>query len=84
MQVDSVPWRYLANKGDAGWLRLIMETLNATWPHPDHLLVNHGIPGHSVGGFANGVCFEPGLPQRVDLVIIENLAGSSSAQGDYG
>lgn len=56
-----------------GWLSIFMHTLNETWPHPDHMLFNLGIPGHSYHNFAHDACIEPYLPDSVDLLILEHL-----------
>jgi hypothetical protein len=31
-----------------------MTLVNATWPHPDHVLINNGIPGTAFYAFATG------------------------------
>jgi hypothetical protein len=36
------------------WLSTFMHLVNTTWPHPDHLVVNSGIPGTPFYGFARG------------------------------
>jgi hypothetical protein len=56
-----------------GWLSIFMHMINATWPHPDHILINDGIPGHSLGNFADSTCIEPLLPANPDLIILEHL-----------
>jgi hypothetical protein len=56
-----------------GWLSMFMHTINATWPHTDHILINLGIPGHSWHAFAHSVCIEPFLPNHTDLVVLEHL-----------
>ncbi len=57
----------------AGWLSMIMQTINASYPHRDHILVNLGIPSHSFLMFAHHVCIEPSLPDSADLLILEHL-----------
>ncbi len=52
---------------------MLMRTINASFPHPDHILVNLGISGHSINSFAHHVCFEPTLPDKGDLLILEHL-----------
>ncbi|GAX84039.1 hypothetical protein CEUSTIGMA_g11463.t1 [Chlamydomonas eustigma] len=56
-----------------GWLSIFMHMINTTWPHPDHILINDGIPGHSLGNFAESTCIEPMLPSNPDLIILEHL-----------
>ncbi len=50
-----------------------MQMINSTWPHPDHLLINNGVPGSSFRSFAQGSCLEPLLPASPDLLILEHL-----------
>ena len=33
----------------SGWLTSFMESINKTYPHRDHLLINNGVPGESGG-----------------------------------
>eukprot|EP00798_Chlamydomonas_sp_ICE-L_P022329 gene22329-29405_t len=56
-----------------GWLSMFMNVLNKTFPHPDHLLVNIGVPAASLHGFAHMPCLEHMLPKSIDLVIFEHL-----------
>jgi hypothetical protein len=46
--------------------------INATWPHPDHVLVNVGQPAMDAFQFASGICIEEMMPPTADLVIVEN------------
>lgn len=57
-----------------GWLTYFMRAVNATWPHPGHLLVNAGRGGATPAAIANGMCVEQSLPETADLIIIENMA----------
>jgi hypothetical protein len=41
--------------GEFGWLTSFMRVINATWPHPGHLLMNLAVPGalSVMGGFCH-------------------------------
>mmetsp|Transcript_29685 Transcript_29685/g.65694 ORF Transcript_29685/g.65694 Transcript_29685/m.65694 type:complete len:622 (+) Transcript_29685:62-1927(+) len=54
-----------------GFLTLLMEVINTTWPHPDHVLVNLGVPGTSFSVYALHSCLEAKLPHQVDLILIQ-------------
>ena len=56
-----------------GWLNSFMHAVNSTFPHPEHILINNGIPGHHFGNFAHGTCLESLIPKQPDLVIYEHL-----------
>ncbi|GAX79370.1 hypothetical protein CEUSTIGMA_g6812.t1 [Chlamydomonas eustigma] len=50
-----------------------MRTINATWPHKDHVLINAGMPGQSFHGYSQGICLDPILPSKPDLIILEHI-----------
>ncbi|GAX85957.1 hypothetical protein CEUSTIGMA_g13373.t1 [Chlamydomonas eustigma] len=56
-----------------GWLSRFMYMINHTWPHGDHLLINHGISAMSFHAFAHGSCLERYIPPKTDLLILEHL-----------
>ncbi|GAX77114.1 hypothetical protein CEUSTIGMA_g4560.t1 [Chlamydomonas eustigma] len=56
-----------------GWAYSFMRTLNASWPHKDHVLYNLGVPGTSFYHLAHSVCLEQMLPSHVDLLLMEHL-----------
>lgn len=55
-----------------GWLVRWFEWLNATWPHADHSLENHGLDAQPI--HSSLPCIYAYVPPKVDLVFIE--AGS--------
>jgi hypothetical protein len=36
------------------WAKSLMDAINATWPHNDHILINNGIPATSLSAFSTG------------------------------
>ncbi len=56
-----------------GWITMFLRDINATWPHPDHLLVNLAVPGAPLHRIAQEECFDAMLSSTVDLVIMEHL-----------
>ena len=77
--VDALPLVYYVGSsctpGDKGlgWLHNFMHVINTTFPHPDHILINNGVPGACFSTFAHGTCLESLLPKQPDLVIMEHL-----------
>lgn len=63
-----------------GWGSLIMQAINRTWPHAEHLLVNHGLGGAFLQTFVLGSCPLADYPEPTDLFIMENLSGRSSTE----
>ena len=61
-------------KDDRGWINSMMRTLNDTFPHRDHVLVNMGVSGANWRHFAHGSCLEYHLPlSPPDLLILEHV-----------
>eukprot|EP00798_Chlamydomonas_sp_ICE-L_P025071 gene25071-10723_t len=58
-----------------GWIRNMMQIINATWPHEDHVVINNGLPGASGKTYASGTCMELNLPDQADLIIMEHHHG---------
>ena len=56
-----------------GWLNSFMHAVNSTFPHPDHILINNGVPASDFRNFAHGTCLENLIPKQPDLVILEHL-----------
>jgi hypothetical protein len=56
-----------------GYTNRFMRALNNTWPNPDHVLVNVAVPGATTKYFAQVECLEALLPQKADLMIIEQV-----------
>jgi len=54
-----------------GFLSLFMSAVNATWPHPGHLLVNLGRGGVDSAFWAN-MCTHSLMPMHVDMILIES------------
>ena len=54
-----------------GWGKDLMLDINATFPHPDHLFINLGLPGYSFHQMSEASCFEDMLPASVDLLILQ-------------
>ena len=63
----------------AGYASAFLAAINATWPHPGHLLVNAGVAGTMLGQFARDVCVEGWLPAAsgADLLLFETHGGDS-------
>jgi hypothetical protein len=57
-----------------GYLAQFMRAVNATWPHPGHLLVNVGRGAVNLGMFVEALCTEQMLPlaAEVDLLLFES------------
>ena len=78
-QVASLGPAYMTSCRDSsspqsrGWLSAFMTSINATHPHPDHVLVNAGCSAHTFHHYALGACLEDLLPRRPDLLILEHL-----------
>ena len=85
--VDALPQamrRYMnategATCATAGYASAFLAAINATWPHPGHLLVNAGLAGTMLGQFARDVCTEGWLPAAsgADLLLFETHGGDS-------
>ena len=75
--VDALSLAYMgpcrAGSDGRGWLNSFMHAVNTTFPHPDHILINNGIPGNNFGSFAHGTCLENLIPKQPDLVILEHI-----------
>ena len=58
-----------ADDGTAqGWLLQGFEALNATWPHPQHVLVNRALMATGPSGFSG--CLGKFVPERADVVLL--------------
>lgn len=75
-------WRYLQNASTpqcaiAGYASAFMAAINATWPHPEHLLINAGIAGTMLAQFARDACTDSWLPaaKGADLLLFETHGG---------
>ena len=75
-------WRYLQNASTpqcavAGYASAFMAAVNATWPHPEHLLINAGIAGTMLAQFARDACTDSWLPSATgaDLLLFETHGG---------
>ena len=56
---------------NAGFAALFLAAVNATWPHPDHVLINLGRGGVDLGYWA-GACLDSLLPTAgVDVLMFE-------------
>lgn len=62
-----------------GFLGSFMHTINATWPHKDHILINLGQPASDLLNYAERWCYHGTLPTKVDLFIIEQHDGPRDA-----
>ena len=75
--VEALPIAYMGpcrvGSAGLGWLNNFMHTVNSTFPHPEHILINNGVPGNHFGSFAKGACLENLIPKQPDLVIFEHL-----------
>lgn len=50
----------------------LMAFINETWPHPGHVLINHGIDGAALEMFLHDACSDPMLPHTADLLLFES------------
>lgn len=62
-----------------GFIGSFMHTINSTWPHKDHILVNLGQPASDILNYAERWCFHGTLPRHVDMFIIEQHDGPRDA-----
>ena len=83
--------RLLDETGSArtnGYLSQFMAAINATWPHPGHLVLNIGRGAVNLGMFLDVMCTERLLPLAapVDLLLFEshNEDGAAGHEGDPG
>lgn len=58
-----------ARSARAGYADRLFQLLNASWPHPGHVLANKGIGGTSSGVFS--ACAEQLVDPQADLVVVE-------------
>ena len=49
----------------------LMNTINATWPHPDHIFFNNGKGGANLDMINKAGCLSAYLPEDVDLVVLD-------------
>lgn len=68
-------------KGVGGWLNHFMQSINQTWPHVNHTLINAGRPAASIENIVLAACFEHYIPPSMDLLIIENMLGVGPPAG---
>lgn len=62
-----------------GYASAFLAALNASFPHPAHLLVNAGVAGAALRALAQHVCLDPFYPMEgVDLVLVEQHGGDES------
>ncbi|KAG1677609.1 hypothetical protein FOA52_010390 [Chlamydomonas sp. UWO 241] len=54
-----------------GYMESLMATINATWPHPDHMAFNHGAGGLGLENFMTATCIDAYVPQEVDVVLLD-------------
>ena len=54
-----------------GFAGALMEAINATWPHPEHILINQGWPGATLKVFTESDCVNHHTPASVDLLLME-------------
>eukprot|EP00798_Chlamydomonas_sp_ICE-L_P031108 gene31108-6239_t len=57
---------------NTGYWTSTMDMLNRTWPNSKHVWVNLGRNGAGLETFTGGICWESGLPQEVDLIMIDH------------
>ena len=51
-----------------GWINYFMNTINATFPHRDHVLINNGAPGTNLQFAATSSCLESRTPKSVCIM----------------
>ncbi len=56
-------------------LTAFMQVINSSYPHPNHTLINAGRAAASLAVFNTLGCLEQHLPDTLDLLILENVAG---------
>ena len=66
-----------------GWASELLAAVNATWPHPQHLLVNAGRSAANLQSFASYICIDPVYCVPVTLVDLSGehavlLAGGAT------
>ena len=61
----------------AGYASAFLAAVNATWPHPEHVLINAGMAGTMLGQFARDACTDGWLPMArgADLLLFETHGG---------
>ena len=73
--------RSLAESGRCvryGWASELMAAINASWPHPQHLLVNAGRSAANLNSFANYICIDGWVPHEgIDMLLLETHDGRS-------
>jgi len=61
-----------------------LDVVNATWPHPDHILVNLGAGAQTIRSFLEYGCLQGSLPSTVDLLIFEQYQPRPNVSGRHG
>ena len=57
-----------SRKMKPGWINYFMNTINATFPHRDHVLINNGAPGTNLQFAATSSCLESRTPKSVYIM----------------
>ena len=64
-----------------GFMEGLMNTINATWPHPDHVFLNMGKGGSCLDLIAEGSCLSAYLPEEVDIAVLDTVTNICPRQG---
>lgn len=64
-----------------GTLSLLLQYINATWPHVNHSLFNLGQAGSDLGMFAHTSCYDAHLPASADLLFLESHVDARTCAG---
>jgi hypothetical protein len=62
-----------------GFASLFMATVNRTWPHAGHLLVNVGMGATTLSSVTDHTCLDEHTPPDVDLLLFEQYQQESGA-----
>mmetsp|Transcript_31523 Transcript_31523/g.93991 ORF Transcript_31523/g.93991 Transcript_31523/m.93991 type:complete len:548 (-) Transcript_31523:269-1912(-) len=54
-----------------GYMEAMMATINATWPHTEHVFLNHGTGGLGLHAAMQASCLDAYIPRNVDIVFLD-------------
>ncbi len=76
------PTGYNVGVGGVGWLFSFMSTINASWPHPEHRLINRAFGGQTFHRTTHNTCLEAIMPAVVSSVHSQFICVTSRARAN--
>lgn len=64
-----------------GFMEVLMEWINASYPNPKHQFINNGRGGGTLSMLAEASCISTHTPQHIDLILLDTVTNVGSVAG---